>query len=378
MRLVAAVLLAMLILFGGTVSRAEDPPPPWQGVWRGTIGDLPVQACLNHRDYADQGAYFYLSHKTIIPLGAIDKAGTATVWSEAPDSDKKAEGPLWTLSPAKGDALSGEWRMKTKALSIRLIRVASKNEDNGPCSGLAFNAPRITPITIARKPAVKDGVAYTRLIANVGKQFDATLESFEMPGATPAEQKINARLRKLLPTRGEGSEYLECSMANIASTGYDGDYMDVTAPTMITRRWLVWVQSSATTCGGAHPDAGQTSTVVDRQTGEIVTLWRWFTPSAAKREEPGRDRDAVYEVQPPLLRAILARTGRQEKECREAIEDQTFWDIALTRRGFGFTPELPHVVQACADQIVLPYAAAAPFLTAAGKAVVASVTQDLH
>jgi hypothetical protein len=370
--------MAAAAVLGQSARTADALPPAWQGVWRGTIGTLPVRACLDHRDYVDQGAYYYLSHLAIINLGRIDKGGPTMTWSEAADSEKKDEGPLWVLSPARGDSLTGEWRSKGKALPIRLARAASPDDADGPCGGLAFSGPRVTPITITRKPAVKDGVAYTRLIANVGKQFEVTLESFEAPGATPADARINQILRKRIPDRGEGSEYLDCVMGNLGATGYDGAYSNIAAPSMITRRWLVWTMSSATDCGGAHPDESQSTSVFDRLTGDSVDLWRWFSPSAVTRDAPEGGGQAAYEVAPSLLDAILARWRAPDRDCQQAFEDETFWDVALTRRGFGFTPMLPHVVQACAEQIILPYPAATRFLNATGRAGVASVVEDLR
>lgn len=369
--------LLLLVWLAPAAYAADEPAPAWQGVWRGTIGALPVQACLDHRDYADQGAYYYLSHLTIIHLSAIDKPGAAKVWSEAAVSDE-ASGPLWVLAPPRGDSLAGEWQSRGKTLPIRLTRVPSPGDSQGPCGSLAFSAPRVTPITVTRKPAVKDGVAYTRLIANVGKQFDATLESFEMPAATPADVRVNTALRKRIPNKGQGAEYLDCMMGSLDSNGYDGGYSDIATPTMITRHWLVWTDASETDCGGAHPDQSLTTSVFDRQTGEAVNLWRWFTPAAVTRDAPEGGADEAFEITPALLRVILARWRPADPDCRQAYEDQTFWDVALTRRGFGFTPMLPHVAQACAEQVVVPYPAASPFLSAAGRAGVASVLVDLR
>jgi hypothetical protein len=376
-----AVIVATGVLAIGSCARGADAPAPaWQGVWRGTIGALPVQACLDHRDYADRGAYYYMSHLSIIALGRIDKGGAGVTFSEAADSDTKDQGPLWVLSPARGGDLAGEWRFKTKTLPIRLTRLAAADGDDGPCSSLAFSGPRVTPITITSKPAIKDGVAYTRLIASVGRQFDVTLESFEMSGATSgataADRRIDAILRKRLPERGQGSDYLDCTMGALGANGHDGAYSDVSTPTFITRRWLVSAETSATDCGGAHPSESLTSTVFDRATGDVVDLWTWFTPGAVTRHAPEGGAPAAYEVAPPLLKAIVARWHGEDSDCRQAFEDQTFWDVALTRQGFGFTPMLPHVAQACAEQVVLPYGGAAPFLNAAGRAGVASVMSD--
>ena len=97
-----------VLIIGSCAQAADGFEPTWQGVWRGTIGALPVQACLDHRDYADQGAYYYLSHLSIINLGRIDKGGATMTFSEAANSNTKDQEPLWVLSPARGDNLVGE------------------------------------------------------------------------------------------------------------------------------------------------------------------------------------------------------------------------------------------------------------------------------
>ena len=49
--------------------------------------------------------------------------------------------------------------------------------------------------------------------------------------------------------------------------------------------------------------------------------------------------------------------------------DATGWDIGLAREGLALIPSLPHAATNCAETVVLPWAAAAPFLTAEGQAV---------
>jgi len=48
------------------------------------------------------------------------------------------------------------------------------------------------------------------------------------------------------------------------------------------------------------------------------------------------------------------------------------WQPRLTDRGMAFTPELPHAVQACADDADFPAARLAPYLTPAGKQAMAA------
>lgn len=85
--LLQAVLTSFLgtaLVLAAAPAQAQSPAPStWQGVWRGTIGQAPVQVCLD-RDF---GAYYYLKHLKIISLGPLDRptnSATLPVWSEAP------------------------------------------------------------------------------------------------------------------------------------------------------------------------------------------------------------------------------------------------------------------------------------------------------
>jgi len=361
--------LGLLLAAFATAASADNAP--WQGVWQGEIGHLPVRVCLTHRVYGDFGAYYYLSRLKTIRLERDAKTGD---WGEG-DADMKTA--TLTLRRLGHDGLVGEWRGGVRALDIGLHRVISGvADDDTPCASLAFNGPRTLTPVVSRKPAVKDGVAYTRLLVSVGKAFDATIESFQLGGASPAIARVNAALRKTVPVKPEGADYLECSMQALGSNGYDGSYSDVVSPAMITRGWLTASDASGGDCGGAHPSSGVSSRVFDLRTGAEVDLWTWFAPDAVKTTRA--DGYTQHEVQPGLKRAVLARWKGDDKDCRDTIAEPDGWDLALTRLGLAFTPELPHVVQACADPIIVPYRALAPFLTAAGRAGVASVLADLR
>ena len=71
---------------------------------------------------------------------------------------------------------------------------------------------------------------------------------------------------------------------------------------------------------------------------------------------------------PAFRKFILAGWKAEQAECREGIERADFWDIALTRTGFGFTPSLAHVEQACTETIAVPFTRLQPWLSVTGKA----------
>ena len=101
----------------------------------------------------------------------------------------------------------------------------------------------------------------------------------------------------------------------------------------------------------------------DRTTGAAVDLHTWLADAALDRSEASAQLPPT--LRPAFRRLIMANAGEVEADCREAMADEEFWDIGLDRRGLIFRPELPHVVAACADDELVPWAKLARFLTPA-------------
>ncbi|MGN6357694.1 MAG: hypothetical protein ACTHLU_09475 [Novosphingobium sp.] len=356
-------LLAALVL-----SPSAQAAPAWHGVWQGTIGTLPVRACLQQRseDYSN-GSYYYLSRLQPIPLSREDDGG----WSEENGSGR------WTVTSA-GDRLTGTWRGGGKSLPIALTRVAVAPGDEDPCGSQAYIAPRLRPVKIVTKPARKDGFAYSELVYDVGSSFpEVGISSFAYPPTRPGDAAINAALR-LDPTKPEGeADYLGCMKMALASGGRDGDFQFSYAPDLVTPAYLSVAASSGGFCGGAHPDESLWHRVFDRASGRQVDLAGWLTPRGVA---PGDgERNSSIRLITPALRALALKHfpfGRgEDADCREAVSDEDYWEIALTRRGLAFTPSLPHVVQACEDAAVVPFADLAPFLSPAGRTGIARLAR---
>src|SRR5690606_6778013 len=64
--------LAALLLAAPAAGQAR---PAWAGVWQGTISRLPVRLCIDARDGAARGSYYYLSELEPIALGEDDGEG---------------------------------------------------------------------------------------------------------------------------------------------------------------------------------------------------------------------------------------------------------------------------------------------------------------
>ncbi|WP_174298945.1 hypothetical protein [Sphingomonas bacterium] len=371
-RSVKACLLALgAILLPGTSTPPDAPDPPspaWQGVWQGTIGTLPVRACLKRDGVGDgMGSYYYLSRLRTIRL---EQQGTGKVWTEGWSSSSGPPAPRWTFAQVGRDRLTGAWQDGGRTLAFRLSRV-SGDDGEAPCGSEAFNGPRWRPLSIAETPASKDGVHYRRLVFGAGPAFpDLSMQGFALIGDDPATRRINAGLRAQVP--GAREDWRGCIISGLEAHGVDGELTAALAPTLITRRWLGAALTQDDDCGGAHPNNAEMPVTFDRATGAAVRLHDWLTDAALDRREASADLPPT--VRPAFRRLIVARAGDVEPECRDALLEENYWDIGLDRRGLTFRPELPHVVQACADDVLMPWPSLARFLTAAGRAGHASLS----
>lgn len=363
-------ILALLIALPMPASATDEPVPVWQGVWQGTVGSLPVRACLARRGDNDAvGSYYYLSRLRPIRL---EQQNGSRQWLEGEGTSTGPARPGWTFATITAEQLGGDWSDGARHLPFRLTRVAGKIDDE-PCGGLLFNAPRLRPLRMTAKRAVRDGVAYTRLTFDPGPAFpDVTLETFALAGDDPATRRINGSLRKPMTPAPADSEWFGCIAGALSWMGIDGDYTLEIAPTLITPRWLAAVSNEGDYCGGAHPNSDSTSLTFDRATGAAVDVTGWLDASLMRHDPEDRNGSATGTA---ALRAMVrARDKDAEPDCVEATAEQEYWDVGLARAGLTFTPSLPHVLAPCQNSVLVPWAALAPHLTAAGRAARASLS----
>ena len=370
------VLAAAFGLFAGAVLADSDPPPPaWSGVWEGTLGDQKIEACFGVAGDPDGGSYYYLRHLKLIPLEA--PTAPKGTWVEGYDDEKK-DAPRWTLAAAGANVLSGTWSGSGKSLPIRLTRIALSSPDDAdmPCGSAVFTAPRITATTLTSKPGVLDGVAFTTLTLNVGAHLDASIASFALDATTPGATRINAALAEPLSKKGDSgaAEYAEC-VADAAGTHADGEYHVTLKPNLISKHWMVSEEDDEDFCGGAHPNADEAWKLWDLTSGAAVDPWRWFNADGVTYSN---DTTPPFAQAGPKLQKMLAARWTHKGECKDVLDgNDSIWDVHPTRRGLAFWPQFPHVVYACSQDVVIPYAELAPLLNAKGKAAVASIIEDL-
>ena len=367
--LVAAASLLAATLQSGAPAISATERASEAGVWEGSIGNLPVQACFNVHDWGTTGGYYYRSRLRAIALQQSDEKKQIFVEGVAePDPAT----PRWLIERVDGGSLAGTWKKGANTLPIALKRLELKEKES-PCASMLFQGPRLEGVRTIKKPAMKDGVSYTRLILDHRGHFDKDIqvESFALNEEGPAAHAINAELRKQL--NGVDS-WFECiRMAwDLGSDGYTGQTI---FPRMISKRWLVVMDENGWFCGGAHPDDANTPHLFDRLTGKEVDALQWFNAKAVKREKFEGDPDSAEMLQPAFRNFILSGWKPQD-DCGESVRDADFWDAELTRTGFVFTPGLAHVEEACEEPFRVPFAKLMPYLTPEGRRNVAALQAE--
>jgi hypothetical protein len=358
-------LLPAILLGAAGVSPAQAAGE--EGVWQGTIGTLPVRACLTRDEDGKwgTGSYFYLSKLEPLRLEAADE-GPDLVEREMLAADK--ENARWRVVPHGADALGGEWRSGARTLPIALRRVPAAASDDGPCASDAYLAPRLRPLRATSAPTTQGALRYTKLTYSAGPAFpDVTMASFAIAETQPGDKAINAAVR-LDPAKPENpGDYLACVRQGLAQTGTDGDYDAELTPSVVPGDFLSADVSIGWSCGGAHPDNASYSLTYDRRTGREVRLSSWLLPSAVTPPERG-DTGHSFRVTPAFRQLLLKHFpfDPQAAECRESVEQEDYWTVAILATGLGFAPQLPHVVQACEDTAVVPFHDLASYLSAAG------------
>lgn len=113
---------------------------------------------------------------------------------------------------------------------------------------------------------------------------------------------------------------------------------------------------SAYDCGGPYPNAGIESPLTfDLDTGTAIDWAAEFKPGFLPPQ--GADENSPPAALTKLYRARYPHS-KDDADCRSAIAEQdpfsdapAFWLDA--KRGLVVEPDLPHVIQACAEEMVL-------------------------
>lgn len=340
--------LMLLALASALLPAAASAAASQVGVWEGTVGGQPVMACFNDDLF---GAYYYRRHLQAIHLEAMDKEPGH--WFETPADDGNKTG-TWTLSTIEADRIEGQWADPDgqHRSPIALARRPVADKDTPACGSSVFNAAlEVPPKIIHGPPKTVDGKHYRTVTARAAQFSVATLELLE-PGA--AVSALNAQLKKQLPETPQSREDLyACAREALGNLGAKGETTVDITPLLWTDRYLVTQTTTETFCGGPYPATAITSTTWNVQSAQVEDVSKWL---------------ATGGVTGGVKTLMASYSDNPDSDCVDALAQAHTFDIRPDRKGLIFTPDLPHAVQACADEITVPYSALKPFLSAAGVA----------
>jgi hypothetical protein len=150
----------------------------------------------------------------------------------------------------------------------------------------------------------------------------------------------------------------------------DADYERSVWVTMRGPRYLSFLIGGSADCGGAHPNAGVYMLVYDLATGSPVN-WQRLLPKAMVQGtslDTGMDGATVGFVTSKTLQSLWlkaeAAASPIDPDCQDVLNDPelklNLWPDPKGG-GLGVEPgDLAHVVQACADPMVIPTATLRP------------------
>lgn len=353
------------------------------GIWRGTIGDSQVMACLQTEQPLSQSIYYYLRHRFSIPLEFEDNSGATLHEIPADDKTSSFSKPtaIWTLQAPTGDRMDGVWATAdgSRQAPIHLVRVMSLDTgDNASCDSfssnnlakVAFNAPRVA----SQKLKIETSSDGSRQVS----ALDGNIHMTELPASVPYAERFNRTMHAWFAEQIAG--YYDCALNN----GGNPDFNESYNIDLLTPSWLVAKETYSNYCGGAHPSGGTAGfSVWNLKTGKTVNPWDFIKNSRWDFIKKIYHCDSENDCQrrpPPSLNEIIVsqfkRDNADNGDCSGAIDFSPDYLLYPTKDGLVFSTTFPHVVQACDEDITLPWKTVEPFLTQQGKEAMQSLRQD--
>lgn len=212
-----------------------------------------------------------------------------------------------------------------------------------------------------------DRVVTLRAVAPVAKEI-AAMPLIDAP-ANDAERRINAALPRFDANVRKAAA--ECRKDG----GKNFDWSRSVEATMRGPGFLSFTISDNAFCGGAHPNSGTQAIVYDLSTGRPVD-WTALLPSSLAGTlslQTGMDGTKtvalasrkLFDLYLKLYRpaAAGAKEIDEDRECREAVAmagadappPMSAW-LDAKQGGLAVQFDLAHVVQACADPVIIPSA----------------------
>lgn len=252
---------------------------------------------------------------------------------------------------------------------------ATSEEFDNPCGSIAFVQPIFEATRIVKSPGRVHGLAVHKWKLAFPDE-SVSVESFQLLGGGPAIAAINRRLREPFDKSDEGWKWC---LRNAGAWG--GNYQDEVGARLVTARWLSVMSSNESDCGGAHPNNSNQPILFDRRNGRTVDLYSWIGSASSNRENVEGYSETIDTLRGKLLGLVLVlhpRASESEEDCGGVVKTASSWTLELKGEGIGFTPDLPRVVMACGDEVILPWDKLAPFLSPSGEREVAALRGELQ
>lgn len=303
------------------------------GLYRGTVAGIPAVLQLGA---ASQ--YAYERRGLTIELKATQSSGKLVLQESIFDAQAQQDRATacFTLAPS-GTGLTGLWTKYGQKggapVKFNLVDV--------------LKVPLALPATPGLVKLRRDDPLHFLLINHAwqkaagGKSITEPLSGLKylrLPGESAA-------LNNALQDRqmGYALNRLDC-LGSSDPAGVGNEFNVSTGALFLTSKLLSFNDSVEYYCGGAHPDAYNEGVMLDRLTGEKVSLDTiWYSLDTGQQHK--------------LYLATLP--AKLDAECRDALKtrDTPGYTASLTQGGLQLIPtDLPHVAQACAEAVVIPYA----------------------
>ena len=169
-----------------------------------------------------------------------------------------------------------------------------------------------------------------------------------------ATRKVNAVLRQMNHDVVEAVRQCDDDWATFQkATGTKkrgaerGDWEQKIKVTMNGPRFLSFTATDSNYCGGAYPNMDRLAFVFDMQSGEFVDWTKFISESAGVARS-----DHVFAF--PALQEINSHSA--VGDCKNAFEGEQYfliWPDARRDALVALATGLPHVIQGCAEEIVL-------------------------
>lgn len=193
--------------------------------------------------------------------------------------------------------------------------------------------------------------------ASLGKD----LAAFPRLIASP-DDKAAIRINQALDRRDQQlrSAVKDCR-ANVEAPA-KADYTRTISVTMQGPRYLSFVASDSSDCGGAHPNSDSLVLVYDLQTGSPVN-WAALLPASLVQGtslDTAADGTQIGVLSSRELQKLYLQARKPDPDCKEVLSDPdlklSLWPDAKAGGLMVAPAGLPHVVAACGDPAAIPTA----------------------